>query len=123
MSDIIRVSGLSLHGYHGVFDEEKRAGQLFIVDLVLECDGLLAGNTDDLRHTIDYAEVVSAVAKIVTGDSVDLIETLAYRIANRVLSLDLVTAVEVTVHKPDAPVGYPVSDVSFSTRLGEKSEA
>ena len=117
MSDVIRISGLTLHGHHGVFDEEKRDGQTFVVDLVIELDGREAGTTDTLDHTVDYSKVTDAVAQVVTGDSVDLIETLAYKVGDVVVGFGGVIAVDVTIHKPDAPVGHPVADISFSTRV------
>jgi dihydroneopterin aldolase len=115
--DMIRITGLTLHGYHGVFDDEKRDGQKFVVDLAIELDATLAGETDSLDHTVDYSQVAGAVAAVVTGESVDLIETLAYRVGGVVVAFEGVAAVDVTVHKPQAPVGYPVTDISFSTRV------
>ena len=117
MSDVIRITGLTLHGYHGVFDEEKRDGQTFVVDLAMELDAATAGATDALEHTVDYSQVTDAVAGVVTGESVDLIETLAYRVGNVVLGFSGVAAVEVTIHKPHAPVAHQVTDISFSTRM------
>ena len=117
MSDVIRITGLTLHGYHGVFEEEKRDGQTFLVDLAIEVDATTAGATDALDHTVDYSQVTEAVAGVVTGESVDLIETLAYRVGHVVLGFAGVAAAQVTIHKPHAPVGYPVTDISFSTRV------
>jgi len=117
VSDRIRITGLTLHGYHGVFDDEKRDGQTFVVDVVIELDGKRAGTTDNLDHTVDYSQVVEAIAQIVTGESVDLIETLAYRLGDVVVAFDGVVAADVTVHKPHAPVGHQVADISFTTRV------
>jgi len=117
VSDVIRITGLTLHGYHGVFGEEKRDGQTFVVDLAIELDGQHAGTTDTLDHTVDYSQVVDKVAAVVTGESVDLIETLAYRVGEVVVAFSGVVAVDVTVHKPHAPVGHQVTDISFSTRV------
>jgi len=117
VSDVIRITGLTLHGYHGVFEEEKRDGQPFVVDLAIELDATHAGTTDTLDHTVDYSQVVDTVATVVTGESVDLIETLAYRVGEVVVAFSGVVAVDVTVHKPQAPVGHPVTDISFSTRV------
>jgi dihydroneopterin aldolase len=117
MADVIRIMGLTLHGYHGVFDHEKRDGQRFVIDLAIESDASVAAKTDDVAHTVDYSHVVTQVAQIVTGNPVDLIETLAGAIGRSVVAFSGVLAVEVTVHKPDAPVGYPVSDISFTTRI------
>ena len=116
MPDWLVISGLTLHGYHGVYPEEKREGQTFVVDLELEWDATGASSTDDVAHTVDYSQVVPAVAEIVTGEPVDLIETLATRIAQRVLEFPLVQVVTVTVHKPQAPLPHEVRDVAFSTR-------
>jgi dihydroneopterin aldolase len=115
--DVIRITGLTLHGYHGVFDDEKREGQTFVVDLAIELNATAAGTTDTLDDTVDYSRVVEAVAGVVTGDSVDLIETLAHRVGGAVIAFPGVIAVNVTVHKPQAPVGHPVTDISFSTRV------
>lgn len=116
MSDTIRITGLTLRGFHGVFEEEKRDGQTFIVDLVIELDASHAQHTDSLEHTVDYSQVVDQVAAVVTGEPVDLIETLAHNVATVVLGFEGVAATTVTVHKPEAPVGHPVSDISFTTR-------
>lgn len=116
MPDRLVISGLTLHGYHGVYPEERREGQTFVVDLELEWDATSASSTDDVTHTVDYSQVVPAVAEIVTGEPVDLIETLAHRVAERVLEFRLVEVVTVTIHKPQAPLPHPVGDVAFSTR-------
>jgi dihydroneopterin aldolase len=117
VSDVIRITGLTLHGYHGVFDEEKRDGQTFVIDLAIDLDATQAQATDDVAHTVDYSTVVAAVADIVTGEPFDLIETLAGAIGHTVVSVPGVLAVEVTVHKPDAPLGVVVRDVSFTTKI------
>ena len=116
MSDTITITGLRLTGYHGVFDHEKRDGQEFIVDLSIELDLSPAGSSDDLHNTLDYSVIVDEVAQRVTGESVDLIETLAHDIAQLVLTHPQPTAVTVTVHKPQAPVGHPVGDIAVSIR-------
>ena len=116
MSDTITVTGLRLRGFHGVFDHEKRDGQEFIVDLSIELGLSLAGSSDDLQNTLDYSVIVDEVAQRVTGESVDLIETLAHDIAQLVLAHPQPTAVTVTVHKPQAPVGHPIEDIAVSIR-------
>jgi dihydroneopterin aldolase len=117
MGDVIRITGLRVRGYHGVFDFERQDGQDFLIDAALEVDATVASDTDSLDHTVNYADVVNTIAAIVEGDPVDLIETLATRIGEAVLSRFAVSAVTITVHKPHAPLDYPVSDVSFTTRL------
>ena len=111
MTDQIAIKGISARGFHGVLDFEKRDGQTFVVDVVMEVDLSAAGASDDLADTVNYAEVASDVVALVEGESLDLIEALAARIADRVLSRPRVEAVEVTVHKPQAPVGHPFVDV------------
>jgi dihydroneopterin aldolase/2-amino-4-hydroxy-6-hydroxymethyldihydropteridine diphosphokinase len=70
-----------------------------------------AGASDDLADTVNYAEVAGDVVALIEGEPLDLIEALAARIADRVLARPLVEAVEVVVHKPQAPVGHPFTDV------------
>ena len=111
MTDRIVLQGVSARGTHGVLDFEKRDGQTFVVDLTMVCDLQRAGRTDDLAATVNYAEVADDVVARITGPSFDLIERLAEVIADDVLCHDLVESVEVVVHKPEAPVGHPFTDV------------
>ena len=111
MSDQIVLQGISAKGYHGVLDFEKRDGQTFVVDVTMAADLSAAGASDDLADTVNYAEVAGDVVSLIEGEPLDLIEALASRIADRVLSRPLVEAVEVVVHKPEAPVGHPFTDV------------
>ncbi|MDU0314198.1 2-amino-4-hydroxy-6-hydroxymethyldihydropteridine diphosphokinase [Phycicoccus sp. M110.8] len=111
MSDQIVLKGISARGHHGVLDFEKRDGQVFVVDVTMDVDLAPAGSSDDLADTVNYAEVAADVVALVEGEPLDLIEALAARIADRVLARPLVEAVEVTVHKPEAPVGVPFTDV------------
>jgi dihydroneopterin aldolase len=116
VTDTISITGLRLTGYHGVFEHEKRDGQEFGVDLEIELDLSSAGRTDELQNTLDYSVVVDQVAQRVTGEIVDLIETLAHDSAQLVLSHPQPTAVTVTVHKPQAPVGHRVEDIAVTIR-------
>jgi dihydroneopterin aldolase / 2-amino-4-hydroxy-6-hydroxymethyldihydropteridine diphosphokinase len=111
VSDQIILKGIAARGFHGVLESEKRDGQTFLVDVVMAVDLAPAGASDALSDTVNYAEVAGDVVALVEGESLDLIEALAARIADRVLARPLVEAVEVTVHKPEAPVGHPFSDV------------
>ncbi|MFC8303462.1 dihydroneopterin aldolase [Specibacter sp. NPDC057265] len=113
--DTIRLSSVTAIGYHGVFDHEKRDGQPFITDAVLFMDVNPAAATDDLRKTADYGAVAETIVAMVTGQSYDLIETLTVRMAERLLTdFPLLQAVEVTVHKPKAPIQVPFGDVSIT---------
>ena len=112
MTDHIHLRGVEAVGYHGVLPDEKRAGQPFVVDVVMDLDLAAPGASDDLNDTVSYAEVAGEVMARITGPSFDLIERLAEVIADDVLDHALVDAVTVTVHKPQAPVGHPFSDVA-----------
>lgn len=111
MTDRIVLQGISARGFHGVLDLEKAQGQDFVVDVVLDVDLRRAGRSDLLAHTVNYAEVAADIVGLVAGPSLDLIESLAEQIAATVLRRPLVQTVEVTVHKPQAPVGVPFGDV------------
>lgn len=114
--DRISLLGVEAVGHHGVLDLEKLEGQPFFVDVVLELDLSAAGRSDALGDTVSYAEVAGDVMARITGPPFDLIERLAEVIADDVLARPLVDAVEVTVHKPQAPVGHPFSDVQVQVR-------
>src|SRR6186997_3164318 len=98
MTDQLAVRGIAIHGHHGVFDHERRDGQKFVIDLVLGLDTAPAAKSDNLQDTVDYGTLVDEVRSAVANDPVDLIETLAQRIADICLRNDQVDNVEVTVH-------------------------
>lgn len=111
--DRIELSGLVVRGTHGVFEHERRDGQDFVIDLVIWADLGPAGRSDDLADTIDYGGVADAVVEVVGGPPVDLIETVAHRISDRVLATDpRIGRVRVTVHKPEAPIPHRFGDVA-----------
>lgn len=112
--DRVALRGLKARGHHGVFPREREEGQTFVVDLVLGLDTAPAAASDDLALTVHYGIVAEEVVDVVRGEPVDLVETLAQRIADRVLKHDLVEEVEVTVHKPDAPITVPFDDVTVT---------
>lgn len=113
--DTIRLGGITATGYHGVFAEERRDGQTFIADLVLFTDLRAAAATDDLTLTAHYGEIAEAVSAELTGEPVNLVETLAERIAAAVLGgFPTIDAVQVTVHKPQAPITVPFGDVAVT---------
>jgi dihydroneopterin aldolase len=118
--DELAVRGIECWGHHGVFDFERREGQTFVVDLVLGVDTAAAAVSDDLQDTVDYGSLVATVKAAVEKDPVDLIETLAQRIADVCLLDARVDWCRVTVHKPDAPIDATFSDVTLTiTRLSE----
>lgn len=110
--DRIKLSGISATGYHGVFPHERRDGQPFSADVTLHVDTRPAAEQDRFDLTVDYGALAERVAAILAGEPADLIETVAERIAALALSDDRVGAVDVVVHKPQAPVAVPVADVS-----------
>jgi dihydroneopterin aldolase len=114
VSDEITLTGLRIFGRHGVYDDEKLAGQYFVVDFTLHLDTRPAADADDVARTVHYGEAAQLVADIVAGQPVDLIETLAARIADALLETPLVDRVRVTVHKPGAPIPLPFTDVSVT---------
>ena len=120
VSDLIEVTGIRARGHHGVFPQERRDGQEFVVDIALEADLAGAGESDDLGDTVNYAAMAALVVARIEGDPVDLIERLAALIADDVLTAEasrlLVDAVTVTVHKPQAPVGVAFGDVTVRVR-------
>ena len=105
MTDRIALHGVAVTACHGVLDFEKTQPQRFIADVTLEVDLAPAGAGDDLADTVSYAEVAQETVAILSGPPVDLIETLVARIADAALARPGVEAVEVTLHKPDAPAG------------------
>lgn len=111
MTDRIALAGLRVRGFHGVLPEEREQGQLFVVDVVLELDLRPAAASDDVTDTVDYGELASRLGAVVSGPPVDLIETLAERLAAVCLTDRRVHRVEVTVHKPDAPIALSFEDV------------
>lgn len=112
--DRIRLTGLRVHGHHGVLPAERRGGQDFVVDVALSLDLRAAGGSDDLADTVDYGALAQALAEVVEGEPLDLLEALAGRLAEVCLSDRRVGSVEVTVHKPAAPLGRAFSDVSVT---------
>ena len=113
-ADRLSVVGIEAVGHHGVFDFERRDGQVFRVDLTLGVDTRAAARSDDLQDTVDYGTLVAAVKQAIENDPVDLIETLAQRIADVCLADPRVGWTEVTVHKPHAPIEATFSDVALT---------
>jgi dihydroneopterin aldolase len=112
--DQITLTGLRVRGNHGVFDFERRDGQDFVVDVVLELDLAPAAASDDVADTVHYGELASRLAEIVAGPPVNLIETLARRLVDACLSDERVARASVTVHKPQAPIPLTFGDVSVT---------
>ncbi len=116
MADVIAVRGLRVRGHHGVLDIERRKGQDFVVDAVLELDTAPAAASDDVGDTVHYGELAQRLAAIVSGDPVNLLETLVGRLVAACLDDPRVAAATVTVHKPQAPIPLVFDDVAVTIR-------
>jgi 7,8-dihydroneopterin aldolase/epimerase/oxygenase len=116
IGDRIELTGLRARGRHGVFDFERRDGQEFVVDVALELDVSAAAVSDELVDTLDYGALAQGLAKVVEGEPVNLLETLAERLAAVCLVDERVSAATVTVHKPQAPIPLEFSDVAVTIR-------
>jgi len=114
LTDELAVTGIECFAHHGVFEHERREGQVFVVDLVLGLDTRPAAATDDLHDTVDYGSLVARVKAAVESDPVDLIETLAQRISDVCLTDGRVDWARVTIHKPGAPIDAVFDDVTLT---------
>ena len=112
--DRLAIRGIEVFAHHGVFEFERREGQKFVIDLVLGVQTGPAAASDDLKDTVDYGSVVARVAEAATAEPVDLIETLAQRVADVVLREPRVEWVDVTLHKPNAPIAATFDDVALT---------
>lgn len=112
MADLIRLDGIRAFGHHGVFEQETRDGQWFVIDVELRLDLTEAGQSDDLAATVHYGELAQDIHDAVVGEPCQLIEALAERIAQVCLSRERVQSARVTVHKPSAPIEVEFGDVS-----------
>lgn len=117
-TDRITLTGVRAFGYHGVYPDEKREGQEFVVDAALSLSLRRAAETDDVVDTVHYGELAERLVAVVEGEPVDLIETLAQRLADAALDDARVDAVTITVHKPQAPITVPFGDVAVTITRG-----
>lgn len=113
-ADCITLTGLRATGHHGVFEHERADGQEFVIDVTVWLDLAPAAHSDDLAGTVHYGILADEVVAAVENDPVDLIETLAERIAQVVLTHEAALATRVTVHKPSAPITVPFDDVAVT---------
>ncbi|NOY54635.1 MAG: dihydroneopterin aldolase [Actinobacteria bacterium] len=116
MSGRIELGGIRVFAHHGVYPEERQAGQTFVIDVTMYLDLEPAAATDDLAATIDYGALAQAIHDRVADERWGLIERVAGRVADLVMEDVRIDAVEVTVHKPEAPIPVPFDDVSVSIR-------
>lgn len=121
--DEICLTGLTVFGRHGVYDHEREDGQEFTIDLRLMMPLAAAAASDDVTDTVHYGELAEKVAALVSGEPVNLIETLAERIADVVLADSRVHSVSVTVHKPHAPIALTFADVAVTVHRAQTHAA
>jgi dihydroneopterin aldolase len=121
VADRITLTGMRASAFHGVFEHERANGQLFLIDVVVHLSLREAGASDELSATIDYGALAVRIVGAVQDHPVDLIETVAERVAALVLEYPLAQLVEVTVHKPSAPIAVPFDDVSVTITRGRAS--
>lgn len=112
--DTITLTGVRANGTHGVLDFEHERAQPFVVDATLHLDLAAAGRSDTLVDTVDYGRAAKAIVAVIEGAHVDLIEKLAQDIADALLAIDPIRTVDVTVHKPHAPITVPFDDVAVT---------
>lgn len=120
MTDRIELRGLAVRGNHGVFEHERRDGQDFIIDITLWIDLAPAAASDELPDTYDYGVLAQRAADVVAGPARNLIETVAAEIAEDVMGDPRVQAVEVVVHKPQAPIPLTFADVAVVARRSRR---
>jgi dihydroneopterin aldolase len=120
VADRIELRGLVVRGNHGIFDDERRDGQDFIIDITVWIDLADAAASDDLSDTYDYGVLAQRAAAIVGGPARNLIETVAAEIAENVMTDERVHAAEVTVHKPNAPIPLDFADVAVVARRSRR---
>ncbi|MEN3533490.1 dihydroneopterin aldolase [Microbispora sp. ZYX-F-249] len=116
--DTVRLTGLRARGRHGCLPAERELGQEFVIDVALRFDTAPAAAADDLTLTVDYGALAGELVRIVEGEPVNLIETLAERLAAACLAHERVEEAEVSVHKPAAPIPLPFADVVVTIRRG-----
>jgi 7,8-dihydroneopterin aldolase/epimerase/oxygenase len=116
--DEIRLTGLRVNAFHGVLDHERANGQVFVIDVTVRLPLGPAAAGDELARTVHYGELAEAVVAAVERDPVDLIETVAERVAGVALGFEAAHEVVVTVHKPSAPIDVAFDDVSVTIHRG-----
>jgi dihydroneopterin aldolase len=120
MADRIELRGLQIRGRHGVFGHERANGQDFVVDITVWIDLVDAAASDELADTYDYAALAQLAADVVAGPARNLIETVGAQIADQVMDDERVHAVEVVVHKPQAPIPQQFTDDAVVVRRSRR---
>lgn len=117
--DYISIKNLEVFSKHGVFEEEKRLGQKFALDMMLYFDTRSAGVADDIEKSVDYGKVCHFANAFMRGHTYRLIETAAERLAEDILiEYPKINKICITVKKPWAPIGLPIEEVSVTIERG-----
>ncbi len=118
MSQIF-IEGLEVFGHHGVYEEEKQNGQLFIVDCIMQVDYAKASATDALEHTVNYAEVALFIGDYFKSTRHDLLETVAEELATSILLMfPAISELKLKINKPNAPIPMEFAGVGVSLTKG-----
>lgn len=118
----INIKGVKVSACHGVLESEKLTPQPFVFDVAIDCDITPAAVSDDVNKTVNYATVCTVITDYCKKNCFNLIERLAYGAATEIINaFEIITAVEVTVHKPHAPIPHPFGDVSVTARVERNS--
>jgi dihydroneopterin aldolase len=120
MTDRIELRGLTVRGHHGVFEHERTDGQDFVVDITVWIDLAAAAASDELADTLDYGALAQRAADVIAGEPRNLIETVAAELAEGVMTDERVHAVEVVLHKPNAPIPLAFNDVAVVARRSRR---
>jgi|SRR6476619_1399741 dihydroneopterin aldolase len=120
MTDRIELRGLTVRGHHGVFEHERIDGQDFVVDITVWIDLAAAAASDELADTLDYGALAQRAADVIAGEPRNLIETVAAELAEGVMTDERVHAVEVVLHKPNAPIPLAFNDVAVVARRSRR---
>jgi 7,8-dihydroneopterin aldolase/epimerase/oxygenase len=118
MTQKIQIKGLRVYGYHGVLEHERIDGQYFVIDATIKIDSERASATDDIANTVSYAAIAELISENVRNNPVNLLETLAQRLADEVLfaASPWAKKVKITVSKPDAPIDLYFETVQVSAK-------
>ena len=115
----IHIAGLEIYAYHGCNEDERREGQVFLLDITMEADLAAACQSDDLRDTVNYSDVIRCAASAFTCEAYNLIERAAQVTAQAILEqFPVIESVTLRAHKPDAPVLYPAADIYVEIKRG-----
>ena len=114
----IQVEGINVYGTHGVYEQEKKKGQEFRIDLQIELRENILNfenyKSESFDNSVNYENLVNEVINVSDNNSFDLIETFAYEILNSLRKYNNISKATVTIHKPNSPLKELVEDISVT---------